>query len=113
MTAQQQAEVGNLYALPFHLLLKAARTIQGVSQEKIARRIDVSVNTYRMWERGDYLPHVDVWRALCLALELDPMRALDTLPERITTGYDAHANVLRHPALDGAPSPRKRISSKH
>lgn len=60
--------------------LKKLRTQAGLSQEALARQIEVSVKTISNWERGVYPPMMTVpqIKALCQALGV----TLDELPDR-------------------------------
>jgi transcriptional regulator with XRE-family HTH domain len=42
--------------LPFGELLKTYRKQQGLTQQQLARKLDIHQNTVGAWERGDYLP---------------------------------------------------------
>jgi DNA-binding XRE family transcriptional regulator len=44
--------------------LQKARNIIGLSQEKAARQIGVSLNAYRCWEKGISTPNEDNWKSI-------------------------------------------------
>jgi transcriptional regulator with XRE-family HTH domain len=50
--------------------LRELRLRQGLTQEGLARRIDVSTNTIRHWERGDRTMNADRFVRLAQALDV-------------------------------------------
>lgn len=64
-------------AITLGAAIRAAREKTGLSQEEVARRIDLHPMTYGGIERGRLLPSISTLTRICIALKLDP----DTLPD--------------------------------
>jgi transcriptional regulator with XRE-family HTH domain len=50
--------------------LKELRQARNLTQEKLARMVDVGLDAIRKWERGDRTPRLDMAERLADALEL-------------------------------------------
>lgn len=64
-------------ALALGAAIRAAREQAGLSQEEVARHLELPPMTYSGIERGRLLPSVTMLTRLCVLLKLDP----DTLPD--------------------------------
>jgi DNA-binding XRE family transcriptional regulator len=64
-------------ALALGTAIRAAREKAGLTQEEVARQIELHPMTYGGIERGRLLPSITTLTRLCVLLKLDP----DTLPD--------------------------------
>lgn len=53
-----------------NLKLKAARALKDMSQDELAKKIDVSRQTINAIENGDYNPTIKLCIAICKALDV-------------------------------------------
>src|SRR5262245_12765355 len=56
----------------FGAALREAREARGLSQEAVARRLDITTSTYRNWEHERAEPRVGAFLDLCLLLGWNP-----------------------------------------
>lgn len=61
---------------PFARRLREARLEQGLSQEALARLVDVAWITVSRWERGKSEPSMETLRKVALILGVDPSALL-------------------------------------
>jgi transcriptional regulator with XRE-family HTH domain len=64
-------------ALALGTAIRAAREKAGLTQEEVARQLEMNPMTYGGIERGKLLPNVATLTRLCVLLKIDP----DTLPD--------------------------------
>jgi transcriptional regulator with XRE-family HTH domain len=83
--------------IPFGELLKTYRKQQGLTQQQLARKLDIHQNTVGAWERGDYLPATR-GKILELARSLHLSKS--------ETHYLLEASLLAVTFYWGLPSPR-------
>jgi len=59
--------------------IRAARLRAGLTQEGLARQIDVTMNTVARWERGEFAPSPELAAKLAdvLGLRYEPARLAD------------------------------------
>ncbi len=53
-----------------NLKLKAARALKDMSQDELAKKVDVSRQTINAIENGDYNPTINLCIAICRALDV-------------------------------------------
>lgn len=53
-----------------NLKLKAARALKDMSQEELAKKVEVSRQTINAIENGDYNPTINLCIAICKALDV-------------------------------------------
>ena len=53
-----------------HLKLKAARALKDMSQDELAKKVEVSRQTINAIENGDYNPSIKLCIAICKALDV-------------------------------------------
>lgn len=53
-----------------NLKLKAARALKDMSQEDLAKKVEVSRQTINAIENGDYNPSINLCIAICKALDV-------------------------------------------
>lgn len=54
------------------LTLRQWRLAREISQEEMAKQLDVHVNTYRLWEKNPGKISIDATVKICRILELSP-----------------------------------------
>jgi transcriptional regulator with XRE-family HTH domain len=64
-------------AIALGAAIREAREKAGLSQEEVARRVDLPPLSYGSIERGRLLPSVSTLTRLCVTLKIDP----DNLPD--------------------------------
>ena len=62
--------------------LKVLRKSRGISQEKLAEMLDMSVMTIRRWEWGTIIPRIDEMTKLAEALQVPESDLLNGTPEQ-------------------------------
>jgi len=48
----------------FSKTLKEIRIREGLTQKEIAAQLNIPMSTYRLWEYGTSLPHVNKWNKI-------------------------------------------------
>lgn len=59
--------------------LKRARMNKGLTQEALARQLDVVSRTIIMWEKGESEPRASQVSELCRILQIEPTDLLDAV----------------------------------
>ena len=93
--------------------LAAARNAQGLTQEDLARALDVARNTISSWERDRTLPDVEMLRRISAVLNCDLMAPDAPAQEEPAAAPDAAEPVSEpeaapQPEVSSAPAPTSR-----
>ena len=73
--------------------LKALRKSKGITQEKLAELLNISIMTIRRWEWGERSPRVEEIKALAAALGVPEADLLNDPPPEHSGEWTIHINV--------------------
>lgn len=74
---------------------RAAREIAGLTQQTVARRLGVNLQTVKRWERGDIVPPPDAWALIDGALALHDSE-VEAFVRRVAEGAGGHPVELEY-----------------
>lgn len=82
--------------LRFGRHVRSCRRSRGLTQEVLAERSDLSIDTIRRLEKGSFSPSLDTLRKLCMGLQLE----ISTFFESLELGERTIPRELNHALAD-------------